>query len=221
MQFKRLVEQHQQRLKQPQGPGVIATKDLLTVIDAYEHEHDVLLLTSSQKKAIHPYTLNTPDLEMTPDDILNLLKLVFTPPSPVTSLSAPTSKLSALPRTSAPLKPTSSSNITTGASASTWKRRLSTASMHSTVAPFDFMPIASSPVSKCKPTFLFLPLLYSYPLLPLFVFYSERISHSFIWSPSFLGSGWKAWTRAIVSRYNARGSIKSTPDIKSGRRSNW
>ncbi|SAM07854.1 hypothetical protein [Absidia glauca] len=156
VQFKRLVEQHQQRLKQPQGPGVIATKDLLTVIDAYEHEHDVLLLTTSQKKAIHPYTLNTPDLEMTPDDILNLLKLVFVPPSPVASLSAPTSKLSALPRTSAPLKPTSSSNMTTSASASasasasTWKRRLSTASMHSTAVPFDFKPVASSPEADEK-----------------------------------------------------------------------
>ncbi|CAO3598472.1 unnamed protein product [Absidia cylindrospora] len=121
VQFKRLVQQHQERMKQPQGPPVIATKDLLMVINAYEQEHDVVLLTQNQKKAIHPYTLTTPDLEMTPDDILNLLKLVFAPPSPVASLSAPTSKLSTLPRTSAPLKPTSSN---------TWKRRLSTASIH-------------------------------------------------------------------------------------------
>ncbi|KAI8337653.1 hypothetical protein BC941DRAFT_425853 [Chlamydoabsidia padenii] len=123
VQFKRLCDQHRQRINQPSGPGVIATKDLLTVIDAYEREHNVVLLTPNQKKAIHPYTLTAPDLEMTLDDILNLLKLVFTPPSPISSLSAPTSKLSTLPRTSAPLKPNSST---------TWKRRLSTASMHST-----------------------------------------------------------------------------------------
>ncbi|KAI8333317.1 hypothetical protein BC941DRAFT_434387 [Chlamydoabsidia padenii] len=140
VQFKRLVDQHQQRINQQQGPGVIATKDLLTVIDAYEHEHDVILLTPNQKKAIQPYTLKTPDLEMTPDDILNLLKLVFTPPSPVSSLSAPTCKLSPLPRTSAPLKPNSSTNT------STWKRRLSTASMHS--ATFDFMPDTTQEVDQ-------------------------------------------------------------------------
>ncbi|KAI8098841.1 uncharacterized protein BX664DRAFT_8030 [Halteromyces radiatus] len=120
VQFKRLVEQHQERNNN--RPGVIATKDLLMVIDAYEQEHDVILLTPLQKKAIQPYTLTTPDLEMTPDDILNLLKLVFAP-SPTASVSAPTSKLSTLPRTSAPLKPNSST---------TWKRRLSTASMNAT-----------------------------------------------------------------------------------------
>ncbi|CAO3635543.1 unnamed protein product [Cunninghamella echinulata] len=63
---------------------------------------------------------------MTPDDILNLLKLVLFTPSPVASVSAPTSKLSTLPRTSAPLKPNSSS------SSNSWKRRLSAASLHST-----------------------------------------------------------------------------------------
>ncbi|CAO3640678.1 unnamed protein product [Cunninghamella blakesleeana] len=63
---------------------------------------------------------------MTPDDILNLLKLVLFTPSPVASVSAPTSKLSTLPRTSAPLK--SSSNN----SSNSWKRRLSAASLHST-----------------------------------------------------------------------------------------
>lgn len=194
MQFKRLVQQHQERTNQPQGPGVIATKDLLMVIDAYEHEHDVVLLTQNQKKAIHPYTLITPDLEMTPDDILNLLKLVFTPPSPVASLSAPTSKLSALPRTSAPLKPNSST---------TWKRRLSTASMH---------PTTTTIVDNTTDTTTaFVSCIYLAP------FFQKRIYLILFITPFFLpllGTWPRSWTRAIVSRYNTRGGFKSTADLK-------
>ncbi|KAG0188104.1 hypothetical protein DFQ28_005376 [Apophysomyces sp. BC1034] len=132
IQFQRLVAQHDS-----QSNGVIFTKDLLVLIDEYEREHDVFLLTDDQKKAIQPYTFKykvivilneegslkkdcrNPDLEMTADDILNLLKLVF-PPSPVASFSAPTSvrvidtdALDARPRTSAPLRNKSTP----------WKRR--------------------------------------------------------------------------------------------------
>ncbi|KAF7727097.1 hypothetical protein EC973_008060 [Apophysomyces ossiformis] len=105
VQIQRLVAQHDH-----QHNGVIFTKDLLTLIDEYEYKHDVMLLTEEQKKAIQPYTLKSPDLEMTAEDILNLLKLVF-PPSPVASFSAPTSahigrrdSLDARPRTSVPLQ---------------------------------------------------------------------------------------------------------------------
>lgn len=61
-------------------------------------------MTEAQKRAILPYTKLNPDLEMTPDDILNLLKLVC--PSPmVASLSAPTSHINMdiRQRTSSPL----------------------------------------------------------------------------------------------------------------------
>ncbi|KAI8980448.1 hypothetical protein BDB01DRAFT_796443 [Pilobolus umbonatus] len=85
IQFKRLVQQQDKDNK-----GVLHTKDLLLLIDQYEQTEDVVLLTEEQKKAILPYTLSNPDLEMTADDILNLLKLVC-PPAPVSSLSAPTS----------------------------------------------------------------------------------------------------------------------------------
>jgi hypothetical protein len=96
---------------------VIFTKDLLSLIDQYEVCEQVVLLTEVQKKAILPYTLSNPDLEMTPDDILNLLKLVC-PPSPVASLSAPTRQPLEMnmvrPRTSPPLKTHKSTP---------WKRR--------------------------------------------------------------------------------------------------
>ncbi|ORZ18459.1 hypothetical protein BCR42DRAFT_410868 [Absidia repens] len=129
VQIKRLVQQHRERTYQPREPAVIATKDLLTVIDNYEHEHDVMLLTLKQKTAIQPYTLLDPDLEMTPGDILNLLQLVFTCPSSANSLSAPTSPLPALPRTSATLQPHSS-------------RRLSATSLH--IATTDVIPATVS-----------------------------------------------------------------------------
>ncbi|KAI8364361.1 uncharacterized protein BYT42DRAFT_212629 [Radiomyces spectabilis] len=85
LQFQRLVAQYDVEDK-----GVIFTKDLLTLIDQYENEHDVVLLTDEQKKAIQPYCHSNPDLEMTADDILNLFRLVFQP-SPIASISAPTS----------------------------------------------------------------------------------------------------------------------------------
>ncbi|KAL0141579.1 hypothetical protein V8B55DRAFT_1490392 [Mucor lusitanicus] len=111
IQLKRLVEQQSER-------GVIYTKDLLSLIDQYELCEHVVLLTQVQKKAILPYTKSNPDLEMTPDDILNLLKLVC-PPSPVVSLSAPTRHIvedliTVRPRTSPPLKTHKSTP---------WKRR--------------------------------------------------------------------------------------------------
>ncbi|KAI8072044.1 hypothetical protein BDF21DRAFT_424770 [Thamnidium elegans] len=111
IQLKRLVEQQTSNSR-----GAIYTKDLITLIDQYETSEKVNLLTEVQKKAILPYTKSNPDLEMTPDDILNLLKLVC-PPSPVTSLSAPTNgnQLDTVrPRTSAPLKTHKSTP---------WKRR--------------------------------------------------------------------------------------------------
>jgi hypothetical protein len=94
IQFKKLVE--------PTN-GKIFTKNLLSLIDKYETNEHVVLLTEIQKKAILPYTKLNPDLEMTPDDILNLLKLVC--PSPmVASISAPTVNLDVVrPRTSSPL----------------------------------------------------------------------------------------------------------------------
>ncbi|KAL0088964.1 hypothetical protein J3Q64DRAFT_1732550 [Phycomyces blakesleeanus] len=112
VQFRRLVSQHDTNHQ-----GAILTKNLLVLIDDYELENDVMLLTDEQKRAIEPYCLNNPDLEMNPDDILNLIKLIF-PPSPVASISAPTRKssyprllprksqeaLSSRPRTSPPLK---------------------------------------------------------------------------------------------------------------------
>ncbi|KAI8639417.1 hypothetical protein BD408DRAFT_435157 [Parasitella parasitica] len=101
IQLKRLVDQQSER-------GVIYTKDLLSLIDQYEVCEHVVLLTQIQKKAILPYTKSNPDLEMTPDDILSLLKLVC-PPSPVVSISAPTTHIVedlivVRPRTSPPLK---------------------------------------------------------------------------------------------------------------------
>lgn len=108
LQFKRLVAQ--------QANHEIYTKDLLVLIDQYEHVENVMLLTDTQKKAILPYTKTNPDLEMTADDILNLLKLVC--PNPVASLSAPTTRQPVLdtvrPRTSPPLKTNKSTP---------WKRR--------------------------------------------------------------------------------------------------
>lgn len=122
IQFKRLVSQHDTTDR-----GVIFTKDLLDLIDRYEKYNGVILLTEIQKKAILPYTKTNPDLEMTPDDILNLLKLVCPPPSPVVSLSAPSTSnippvlrqqpsldFAIRPRTSPPLKTNKSTP---------WKRR--------------------------------------------------------------------------------------------------
>lgn len=83
VQLKQLVEQYDTT-----GKGFIFTRDLLTLIDRFEVNKDVVLLSDSQKKAILPYTMSNPDLEMTPDDILNLLKLVCA--SPQLSISAPT-----------------------------------------------------------------------------------------------------------------------------------
>lgn len=90
---------------------MIYTQDLLNLIDQYEVSEHVSLLTEVQKKAILPYTKSNPDLEMTPDDILNLLKLVC-PPSPVASISAPSSSYKQ-PSSS------SSSSSTTNTSSST------------------------------------------------------------------------------------------------------
>ncbi|KAI9264114.1 hypothetical protein BDA99DRAFT_48663 [Phascolomyces articulosus] len=97
VQFKRLVSQHDSK-------GVIFTRDLLPLIDEYEQEQDVMLLSLDQKTAIQPYTMANPDLEMSADDILNLLKLVF--PTPSTSTSS--SMTCARPRTSPPLSSGSS-----------------------------------------------------------------------------------------------------------------
>ncbi|KAI7892410.1 uncharacterized protein EV154DRAFT_505037 [Mucor mucedo] len=110
LQFKRLVAQQDNATS-------IYTKDLLSLIDQYEHTENVMLLTDLQKKAILPYTRTNPDLEMTADDILNLLRLVC--PNPVTSLSAPTQRQplnleTIRPRTSPPLKTNKSTP---------WKRR--------------------------------------------------------------------------------------------------
>ncbi|CDH51901.1 hypothetical protein RO3G_00813 [Lichtheimia corymbifera JMRC:FSU:9682] len=90
VQFKRLVSQHNQG-------GVIFTRDLLTVMDEFEREHDVVLLTLDQKTAIQPYCNANPDLEMTAEDILNLLKVMFPNNSTSEEIYA------ARPRTSAPL----------------------------------------------------------------------------------------------------------------------
>ena len=64
------------------------------MINEYEQEQDVMLLSLDQKTAIQPYTMANPDLEMSADDILNLLKLVFPGPSMTTVVR---------PRTSPPL----------------------------------------------------------------------------------------------------------------------
>ncbi|CEI94314.1 hypothetical protein RMCBS344292_08526 [Rhizopus microsporus] len=99
VQLKKLVEQYDKT-----GKGVIFTRDLITLIGRFEESNDILLLTDEQKKAILPYTSSNPDLEMTPDDILNLLKIVCT--CPQVSISAPTSSrvlLDSRPRLSPPL----------------------------------------------------------------------------------------------------------------------
>ncbi|KAI9496358.1 hypothetical protein BDB00DRAFT_810128 [Zychaea mexicana] len=99
VQFKRLVSQHNAK-------GVIFTRDLLTLIDEYEQQQDVTLLTLDQKTAIQPYTSANPDLEMSADDILNLLKLVFPTPTPSKSSSSSfsvTTTTAVRPRTSPPL----------------------------------------------------------------------------------------------------------------------
>ncbi|ORX46489.1 hypothetical protein DM01DRAFT_1339493 [Hesseltinella vesiculosa] len=120
VQLKQLVQQYEERAT---DLGVITTRDLLPLIEDYEREHQVVLLTDPQKLAIRPYTRTAPDLEMTLDDILDLLKLVCAP-SPVASVSAPTSKLYHMPRTSSPL---------VAHPQPTWKRRLSTTSLHTQV----------------------------------------------------------------------------------------
>ncbi|KAI7855303.1 hypothetical protein BDC45DRAFT_505896 [Circinella umbellata] len=109
VQLKRLVSQHDSK-------GVIFTRDLLTLINEYEQEQDVMLLSLDQKTAIQPYTMANPDLEMSADDILNLLKLVFPTPSMTTVVR---------PRTSPPLSTGSNSHrrpshlsITSGSSGS-------------------------------------------------------------------------------------------------------
>ncbi|KAI9253233.1 hypothetical protein BY458DRAFT_522032 [Sporodiniella umbellata] len=83
VQLEQLVQQYDVSRR-----GVIFTRDVLTLIDRFETNKQMVLLSDDQKKAILPYTKSNPDLEMTPDDILHLLKLVCA--SPQLSLSAPT-----------------------------------------------------------------------------------------------------------------------------------
>ncbi|CAO3640682.1 unnamed protein product [Cunninghamella blakesleeana] len=60
VQLKRLVQQHCERTRQQrEGEEVIATKNLLALIDAYEKEHDVVLLTTEQKSYPALYFINT------------------------------------------------------------------------------------------------------------------------------------------------------------------
>lgn len=84
--------------------GTILTRDLLALIDQYEQENQVTLLTEEQRTAIEPFTLANPDLDMSPEDIINLVKLV----SPNSNQDTPhTSNIpspSIRPRTSAPLR---------------------------------------------------------------------------------------------------------------------
>ncbi|KAI9311732.1 hypothetical protein BX666DRAFT_2031890 [Dichotomocladium elegans] len=89
VQFKRLVSQHNQS-------GVILTRDLLMLLSEYEEQQGVMLLTPEQKTTLQPYCFANPELEMTADDILNLLKVMF----PTTNSDK---LLSSRPRTSAPL----------------------------------------------------------------------------------------------------------------------
>lgn len=85
--------------------GTILTRDLLALIDQYEQENQVTLLTQEQRTAIEPFTLSNPDLDMSPEDIVNLVKLV----SPTNNnqdtpqhhnIPSPSMR----PRTSAPLR---------------------------------------------------------------------------------------------------------------------
>jgi hypothetical protein len=84
--------------------GTILTRDLLALIDQYEQENQVTLLSEEQRTAIQPFTLANPDLDMSPEDIINLVKLV----SPNNNQDTPhTSNIpspSTRPRTSAPLR---------------------------------------------------------------------------------------------------------------------
>ncbi|KAH8554182.1 hypothetical protein BGW37DRAFT_245354 [Umbelopsis sp. PMI_123] len=84
--------------------GTILTRDLLALIDQYEQENQVTLLSEEQRTAIQPFTLANPDLDMSPEDIINLVKLV----SPNNNQDNPhTSNIpspSTRPRTSAPLR---------------------------------------------------------------------------------------------------------------------
>jgi hypothetical protein len=83
--------------------GTIMTGDLLALIDQYEQENQVTLLTEEQRTAIEPFTLANPDLDMSPEDIINLVKLV-SPDSQDTPHRANIPSPSIRPRTSAPLR---------------------------------------------------------------------------------------------------------------------
>lgn len=85
--------------------GTILTRDLLALIDQYEQENQVTLLTQEQRTAIQPFTLANPDLDMSPEDIMNLVKLVS--PNNNNQDTPHTSNIpspSIRPRTSAPLR---------------------------------------------------------------------------------------------------------------------
>ncbi|KAI9288853.1 hypothetical protein BC943DRAFT_300761 [Umbelopsis sp. AD052] len=85
--------------------GTILTGDLLDLIDQYEQENQVTLLTQEQRTAIQPFTLANPDLDMSAEDIMNLVKLVS--PNNSNQDTPHTSNIpspSIRPRTSAPLR---------------------------------------------------------------------------------------------------------------------
>ncbi|KAJ2960089.1 hypothetical protein NQZ79_g4486 [Umbelopsis isabellina] len=83
--------------------GTILTRDLLALIDQYEKENQVTLLTQEQTTAIEPFTLSNPDLDMSPEDIINLVKLV-SPDNQDTPHTTDIPSPSIRPRTSAPLR---------------------------------------------------------------------------------------------------------------------
>jgi hypothetical protein len=83
--------------------GTILTRDLLALIDQYEKENQVTLLTQEQTTAIEPFTLANPDLDMSPEDIINLVKLV-SPDNQDTPQTTDIPSPSIRPRTSAPLR---------------------------------------------------------------------------------------------------------------------
>ncbi|KAG2174301.1 hypothetical protein INT43_004324, partial [Umbelopsis isabellina] len=83
--------------------GTILTRDLLALIDQYEKENQVTLLTQEQTTAIEPFTLSNPDLDMSPEDIINLVKLV-SPDNQDTPHTTNIPSPSIRPRTSAPLR---------------------------------------------------------------------------------------------------------------------
>ncbi|KAI8365738.1 hypothetical protein BD560DRAFT_436336 [Blakeslea trispora] len=124
VQLAKLVEQHDQC-------GLIFTKDLLNLIDKYEVSEQVTLLTEIQKRAILPYIQSNPDLEMTADDILNLLKIVC-PPTPTSSLSTPSN--------SAEHKPTRTRSASILKKTMQWKRRPSAVASSIERSVFDEHP---------------------------------------------------------------------------------